>query len=94
MMMNSPFVIAQAEHSAKRILADEKLADENARLTRLYVQLFSRPPSAAETRWAAQFIDAYETSLKDEADASARRLKAWTALCQTLFASNEFFYVN
>jgi cytochrome c553 len=94
MMMNSPFVIAQAEHSAKRILADEKLADEAARLTRLYVRLFSRPPSAEETRWAAQFIDTYEKSLKDEADASARRLIAWTALCQTLFASNEFFYVN
>jgi hypothetical protein len=94
MMMNSPFVIRQSESLAKSILADERLDNDSARIRQLYWRLLSRPPAEVETRWTRQFLEKYEQLLKGEADDGIRRWTAWTALCQTLISSNDFFYMN
>ena len=93
MMMNSPFVIQQCQFVAQSILADEQLENDAARIKQLYLRLLSRLPVEVETRWTAQFIARYHQSLTDEFDEDARRRMAWTALSQTLYASNDFFYV-
>ena len=94
MMMNSPFVIRQSEFLAKSILADERFDNNSARIRQLYLRLLSRPPAEVETRWTRQFLEKYEQLLKGEADDGIRRWTAWTALCQTLISSNDFFYMN
>ena len=94
MMMNSPFVIRQSEFLAKSILADERFDNDSARIRQLYLRLLSRPPAEVETRWTRQFQQKYEQLLKGEADDGIRRWTAWTALCQTLISSNDFFYMN
>ena len=93
MMMNSPFVIQQCQFVAQSILADERLASHAVRIRQLYLRLFSRLPVETETRWTAQFIESYQQSLPDDVAEERRRWMAWTALSQTLYASNDFFYV-
>jgi hypothetical protein len=79
-LMNSPFVIRQAQGLADRLL--ERDGDDPARLTRAYQMCYSRPPSAKELRTA-------QTFLQDYGEAHSRRA-SWAALCQALFAGAEF----
>jgi hypothetical protein len=69
--------------------------DDAARLRIAYLRAYSRPPSAAETLRAAQFVDAYRKQLVAEGvadeDATAR---AWQALCRVILSSNEFVYLE
>ena len=76
LMLNNPFVIAQAEAIAETA--------RRGSLDSLYTRLFARPATAAEKKRAADFLKRY-TARKDEA-------AAWTALCQTLLISNEFLH--
>ena len=76
LMMNNPFVIAQAE----KLAATARTSSLDA----LYQKLFARPVTAAEKKWGTEFLKAYSAH-KDEA-------AAWTALCQTLLISNEFLH--
>ena len=43
---------------------------------------------------AQKYLAAYEGRLTAERDAAKRTLLAWQSLCQILFASNEFIYIN
>jgi hypothetical protein len=89
-LMNNPFVIHQAELLADRILADRSLNDSLladgggnvARLTRLYLLCYSRPPSETELASAEQFLADYGSRQP--------RRATWTALCQAMIASAEF----
>ena len=80
-MMNSPFVLEQAQFAAKRLLA-EAHRDDAARVARAYRLALGRPPTAGEREIAQRF-------LKGKGDADA-----WAALFHALFASAEFRYVN
>ena len=59
------------------------------RLTRLYQRLFGRTPNAGERRAAEMFLHKFE-ALPHRGAAEHRGKRAWSALCQTLFASSEF----
>jgi hypothetical protein len=88
-LMNNPFVIRQAETVAEKLLV---AGDNDAeRLSRAYRLFFSRPPSAKEQQTAVEFLDRYTRALVEERKTMpmARRA-AWSALCQSLFASSEF----
>ena len=43
---------------------------------------------------AIAFVARYEAALLSEPDTSRRRVKAWQAFGQVLFAGSEFVYVN
>ena len=69
------------------------------RIVRLYENAYGRPPAAAESRRAAAYLDRFARALQAEsdagdADADARRLGAWQALCQVILASNEFVSIR
>ncbi|VTR95323.1 probable xanthan lyase : Uncharacterized protein OS=Singulisphaera acidiphila (strain ATCC BAA-1392 / DSM 18658 / VKM B-2454 / MOB10) GN=Sinac_5710 PE=4 SV=1: PSCyt1: PSCyt2: PSD1 [Gemmata massiliana] len=80
-MMNHPFVLEQADHSATRLLR-EKHPDDAARLTRAYRFALGREPTSGERKVAERF-------LKGKSDQDS-----WTAVFHALFASAEFRYVN
>ena len=92
-LMNSPFVAAHARHFAQRV---QPLAPDDAgRLRHAYQLAFARPPNAAESRAALAFLDRDAAALTaPDASATDARLTAWTRLCHTLLASNEFLYVR
>jgi len=84
LLLNHPFVIAQAEHLAKR-LAREVPGDEMARIGRAYLLLFSRPVRAEEVETCREFL------------ARASRggaASAWSDLAHVLLCSNEFVYLD
>jgi cytochrome c553 len=89
-LMNSPFVREQAKHFAARV---QPLGDDDAeRIHKAYTLAFSRPPSAAEARAAVAFLERDTAELGG--DPSVTRVNAWTRLCHTLLASNEFLYLR
>jgi hypothetical protein len=93
-MMNSPFVISQAEATAERILKDEKQSDRE-RVSQLYLTCLGREASDKEQAEALQYIDSlFGLNLKENDDKSRARRKAWASYCQILFASTEFRFLN
>jgi hypothetical protein len=86
-LMNSPFAFKQARAAASRLLA----LPEVARLPLLYRRALGRDPLAAGLDRARTFLSSYRR--QRGASAEAER-DAWTALCQALFGSAEFCFVE
>ena len=84
--LNSPLVKSSARALAQSLLEMESIG-ERGRIGLAYLQIFDRPPSADETERVIRFLDSTKNS-----EAKDPNLAAWTALCQTLFAANEFIY--
>jgi hypothetical protein len=85
LLMNHPFVLEQARHAARRLLA-EAGPDDAERVDRAYRLALGRPPTGAERRLGLGFVaEAGGTAEGPE--------EAWTIFFQALFASLEFRYV-
>jgi hypothetical protein len=85
-LMNHPFVLEQARHTAERLLADQTLNNEG-RIAWAYRLTLGRPPSPGELRLAEKYLAGATGS-------SAELQAAWAQLVQALFASMDFRYVN
>jgi hypothetical protein len=81
-MLNNPFPIEQAKHAAARLLA-EGPSNDNARIAYVYRLALGREPTNREREIAARFVQR-----------SPNASEGWAALCQALFASADFRYVN
>ncbi len=86
-LMNHPFPIEQARATAQRLLV-EKLSDDTARITRAYRLVLGRSPTDSERQIALKHLAA-----AGRAEA-LKQLDAWAQLCQALFATPDFRYVN
>jgi hypothetical protein len=82
-LMNSPFVMDQARHAARRLLGEAR--DDEERMTLLYRRTLGRPPSLAEKTATMQFLRHSATGTNEQAE-----LNAWAALCQAVFGSVDF----
>jgi hypothetical protein len=89
-MMNHPFVMDQARHAARRLLAESGLDDEG-RVTRAYELALGRPPTDSERRVGLEFVARPST---EEVSPDARSEEAWTLLFHGLFSSIDFRYIN
>jgi hypothetical protein len=92
LMLNSDLVVQAAADFAARLLAE--WSNDRKRITHMYLLAYGREPAAAEMDAGLAFLRAAEGSLVDESDSSKRRHAAWSALCQTMLAANEFVYVQ
>jgi len=93
-MMNSPFVVGQAQATAERILKDEKQNDRE-KVSQLYLACLGRDANAAEQAEALKYIESLmDANGTEGSDKSAVRLQAWASYCQILFASTEFRFLN
>ncbi len=91
--LNSDLVIDAAEALAAGLLREPLPPGE--RIRRLYLRLYSRPPSAREARWAEALLRRFaEEASRSESEPSRRELRAWSWLAHTLLAANEFVYLR
>jgi cytochrome c553 len=93
-LMNSDFVGRLCDHLAGELLKGDTL-DDAARVRRLYRRAYGREATDAETAAALALVRDVDRVLQPaEADAARRRLRAWSSLCQTVVAANEFVYIK
>ena len=92
-LMNSPFVLEQSAHLAKRVLGEE--TEQTERLEMLWRLTLSRSPSGSEIARSLEFLSRADDKLKaEQSDQAQRQITTWTMLGQALFASAEFRYLN
>jgi hypothetical protein len=94
LMMNSELVMDAADELARLVLAAEP--DDSARIATLYRRALGRSPDEAEVSRAIAFVAGFSSqALTDSAHLDPARLqRAWSLLCQSLLASNEFIYLR
>ena len=93
-MMNSPVVLELSKHFANRLVSSETGGAERVKLA--YRLALSRVPTSQETKRALEFVEDTQRTLQevDKMDAKASEAVAWIGICQSLFASTEFRYIN
>jgi hypothetical protein len=85
-ILNSPFMLAQAEHLAERLMTEipeEDQATDCRRIHRAYLLLYGRPASPEELRLGGAF-------LREGDD----RPKRWRQYSHALLAANEMMFVD
>jgi hypothetical protein len=88
-LLNSDFVRARSHAFASRM--ERERPDESERLTAVFLTAYARPPSGEEETAARGFLDTQANTYGQDAEA---RKKAWVDLCQSIFVSNEFLYLD
>jgi cytochrome c553 len=94
-MLNNTFVTAQAKEFATRV-AKTAAKNDSARIDLAYKLALGRSPTTGERSRAIAYIDNYlrDPNAGKSRDPDKNQLEAWTSLCQALFASAEFRYLN
>jgi hypothetical protein len=87
MLMNDPFVFAQAVRWAERLPAD---LPSDKKLEGMYLAAFARPPGPEEMAEADAFIREQASHLA----ASLEDPRVWADLAHVLFNAKEFIYLN
>ena len=91
--MNDPFVHEQAEGFARRLFSMP--GDDRDRIRLAYRMALAREPTAAEVAETADFLARYRRQLASEGVPAGEHSKlSWSALARTLFASNEFLFID
>jgi len=93
-MMNSPFVVKQAEATAKKILA--KTSEPKEQVETAYRAVLARTATTRETARGVAYLKQTYESIVDakRSNDDEARLRSLAAFCQALFASAEFRYVE
>jgi hypothetical protein len=90
--MNSPLVMRQSQHMAKRLMKEASVAD--ARIDLAYQLALGRSPTAEELARAAALVETFASESGDSPEDNLAERDAWAVLCQSLFASAEFRFVE
>jgi hypothetical protein len=85
LMLNSDLVGKAADKFAASLIAST--SDDVRRLELAYQKAYARPPTAKELARAKKFLAEFKPD-------SAASPSAWTVLCQSLLAANEFIYLQ
>jgi len=87
-MMNNPFVIAQSQAFAQRLIErSNRVADQ---IESAFLLAYGRPPTHGERTAAASFLRNFSAEIRY----GNRQADTLAALCQGLFASAEFRYID
>jgi hypothetical protein len=89
-LMNSPFVVEQAQHLVQRPDI-ATLAKPEQRIDRLYRVVYGRAPSTEEISLGVRFV---ETESEGTWGANATPLAPWQKYAQVLLLANEFVFVD
>jgi hypothetical protein len=91
-MMNNPFVIAQSNLMARRVLTPQGL-NPDARIDLAYRLALGRVASEHEQSDIKAYLANYRKAVAPANPNVNPQLAAWASFCQTVFASGEFRYL-
>lgn len=92
-LLNNEFVHQQASKFANSILAHS--SNLRTRIDYGFLRAYGRRPTELEVVRCSAYIDQYTRSLEaDSVPADRREIEVWSSWARTLFASNEFFFVE
>ena len=86
LLLNGPTAMHCADRWAKRIEGDGQLTSDEEKITRMYRESYSRPPTEAELQTCLNFL-AGGTEQKDVGN-------PWQRLAHALYNTKEFIYVR
>lgn len=86
-LLNSPFVIEQANQFARLLGQQPDCASDAPAIRWAWRRAFGREPESEESKQAAKFLRTLRTHADDEQ-------QVWSSFCQALLVSNEFRYVD
>lgn len=92
-LLNNPLVHEQASRLANKALETQS-ADDVARIQHLWLTLFSRPAHNDEVARCEQFLKQAIAERPASEESMERLRQVFAALVRSLFASNEFIYVE
>ena len=92
-LMNDPFVVNEAGHWAKAILADPQPSPEE-RIKAIYLESFCRFPSKQEVAEAMSFLKKQAEAYGLRAEDRLQNEKVWTDFCHVMFNVKEFVFLN
>ncbi len=93
-LMNDPFVLDMSKRWAERSLKEGPDLTPEQRIERLYLDAFTRLPSAAEQAENLAFLREQAKSYNLPADGWTKHAQVWTDLCHVLFNVKEFVFVK
>ena len=92
--LNSDLARDAAAALAADLLKQSDL-DDAARIRALYLRAYGRPAKKREVNQARELLDRLESAQSGSAEtAAAARERAWSWLCHTALAANEFVYLR
>jgi len=88
-LLNSPYSLGLASSAAQRLLKEAD--DSDARIDLAWQLWFGRTPTDTERNAALAFLERYRDKARNEGRQTGDpEVAAWTAFCQSLWASGEF----
>ncbi len=91
-MMNDPFVLAQAGRWAAQLVQNEEERGED-RITAMYLRALGRPPGPGERARIQDFMARQAASHGLGPAEAARDPRIWRELCHVIFTLKEFIYL-
>jgi hypothetical protein len=91
-LMNSHFIREQSRATAGKLLT--RTQDDAQRLEQLFYLAYSRPPTSPQAERSLKYLQQLLANQNENGKPKDTRLEAWTGLCQAVFASNEFLFLN
>lgn len=93
-LLNSDFVVDQSNLLATRLISDDAASDSE-RIDKAFANILARGASEHELDASLGYLSGMEQALAQEVtDPQRRRLRTWASLCQALFTTNEFRYID
>lgn len=96
LLMNNEFVLAQAQRLAELVIAETD-GEPAERITRAWNLIVATPPTSEQLSQATTFVASQEqvfAASKTAKDAPSPKAQALASLCQALFSSSAFLYVD
>ena len=88
-MLNDASVMDAAEATARRLLAAESALGPEARLDQLFELVLTARPTDDERQELLAFVVETQKRFEENGDKDAE-VRAWSMVCQALFASSRF----
>lgn len=92
-LLNSPFVIGQAEEWGRR-LADGEAGTVDGRLEHMYLKAFARRPSEAEKARLVEYLDRLAADRDTSAELLLYDASVWQDVAHSLFNLKEYLFIQ